>query len=84
MKIKILGSGGWNGIPASFCDCKVCGLAKENPDSKNNRTRPEILVETKKGRFLIEISPDIRLQSTKFNLVNIKDFLISHWRESVS
>ncbi len=79
MKIKILGSGGWEGIPAPFCNCRVCRLAKENPNSKNFRTRPEILVETEEGKFLIEISPDIRLQSTKFNLPPIKEFLISHW-----
>lgn len=79
MKVKILGSGGWEGIPVPFCDCRICKLAMENPNSKNNRNRPEILIESKDGRFLIEISPDIRLQSTKFNLTNIKDFLISHW-----
>ena len=79
MKVKILGSGGWEGIPAPFCNCRVCNLAKENPNSKNFRTRPEILVETEEGRFLIEISPDIRLQSAKSNLPQIKDFLISHW-----
>jgi len=78
MKIKILGSGAWEGIPVPFCKCSVCENAKK-PDSKDNRTRPEILVETDKGKFLIEISPDIRIQSSKFNLPNISDFLISHW-----
>lgn len=78
MKIKIIGSGGWEGIPAPFCSCRVCKLAK-NPESKNSRTRPEILVETEKGKFLIEVSPDIRLQSSRFNLKNIEHFLISHW-----
>ncbi len=77
MKIKILGSGAWEGIPAPFCKCKVCESAKEL-NSKDNRTRPQILVETKEGQFLIEISPDIRMQSTKFNLPNINNFLISH------
>ena len=79
MKIKILGSGSWEGIPAPFCNCRVCKIAKENPNSKNNRTRPEILIETEEGQFLIEISPDIRIQSTKFDLPNISNFLISHW-----
>ena len=78
MKIKILGSGAWEGIPVPFCKCKICRNAK-NTDSKDNRTRPEILVETDKGKFLIEVSPDIRIQSSKFNLPNISDFLISHW-----
>jgi phosphoribosyl 1,2-cyclic phosphate phosphodiesterase len=78
MKIKILGSGGWEGIPAPFCNCKACKSAKEI-NSEDNRTRPEILVENKKGKFLVEISPDIRLQTTRFDLTNIDDFLISHW-----
>jgi phosphoribosyl 1,2-cyclic phosphate phosphodiesterase len=50
-----------------------------NKDSKDYRTRPEILVQTDEGKFLIEISPDIRLQSVKNNLIDIQDFLISHW-----
>jgi len=78
MKLKILGSGAWEGIPVPFCNCKICESAKK-PNSKDNRTRPQILVETEKGQFLIEISPDIRIQSTKFNLPNISNFLISHW-----
>jgi len=78
MKLKILGSGAWEGIPAPFCKCKICKSAKK-PESKNNRTRPQISVETDQGRFLIEISPDIRTQSTKFNLPKIDSFLISHW-----
>lgn len=78
MKVKILGSGAWEGISVPFCKCKICESAK-NSKSKNNRTRPQILVETKKGKFLIEISPDIRIQSSKFDLPNISDFFISHW-----
>ena len=79
MKIKILGSGGWEGIPAPFCNCRVCKIARKNPNSKDYRTRPEILVETEKGSFLIEISPDIRLQAAKHKLSQIRDFLVSHW-----
>lgn len=79
MKITILGSGGWAGIPVAFCRCRVCILAMKEPNSKNNRTRPEILVEGKNGdTFLIEISPDIRLQSGRFNLPDIRNFLVTH------
>ncbi len=79
MQITILGSGGWEGIPSPFCKCRVCQKAIEDPKSKDSRTRPEILVEGDGGNFLLELSPDIRLQSTRFNLPLIKDFLISHW-----
>ncbi len=79
MKIKILGSGGWEGTPSPFCKCDICLSAKNDPLSKDSRTRPEILVENDEGNFLIEISPDIRLQSARFDLPLIENFLISHW-----
>ena len=79
MKIKILGSGAWQGIPAPFCNCDICHKAVENPNSKDARTRPQFMVETKEGSFLIEVSPDIRLQSTRFSLTNINNFVVSHW-----
>lgn len=79
MKVTVLGSGAWEGIPAPFCKCNICQSAIKKPKSKNNRTRPEFLVETKKGSFLLEASPDIRLQSTRFALPPVKDFFISHW-----
>ena len=78
MKITILGSGAWEGIPAPFCACRVCKLATEKPGSKNCRTRPQLLVENGNEQFLIETSPDIRLQSARFALKPIKNFLISH------
>jgi len=78
MKVKIIGSGSWEGIPVPFCSCRVCNSSKDL-NSKDSRTRPEILVETDEGNFLLEASPDIRLQSNKFNLPKISDFLISHW-----
>lgn len=78
MKITILGSGAWEGIPAPFCQCAVCKMAVE-PYSKNNRTRPQLIVENSGKSFLVEVSPDIRLQSARFKLPPIKDFVISHW-----
>lgn len=79
MKVKILGSGAWEGIPVPFCNCKVCSNAKNDFSSKDYRTRPQLLFETDEGSFLLEISPDIRLQSARFNLPNISNYLISHW-----
>lgn len=60
MNITTLGSGAWEGIPAPFCTCTVCTLAVQDPSSKNNRTRPEFLIENEGGAFLMELSPDIR------------------------
>ena len=79
MRVTLLGSGGWEGIPVPFCSCRVCADASVNPVGKNARSRPEILVETDRGKFLFEISPDIRLQSARFGLKDISHFLVSHW-----
>ncbi len=79
MKFTIIGSGAWEGIPAPFCSCDVCSLAIKEPRSKNNRTRPQFLIEGTGGNFLLETSPDIRIQSTAFNATPITDFFVSHW-----
>jgi phosphoribosyl 1,2-cyclic phosphate phosphodiesterase len=79
MKIKILGSGAWEGIPAPMCKCRVCNSAQEDKNNKNNRTRPQLLVESEEKQFGIEISPDFRIQSSNPEVGQIKDFFISHW-----
>ncbi len=79
MKLTILGSGAWEGIPAPFCSCAICSLAIKEPESKNNRTRPQFLIEGNGGKFLLEVSPDIRVQSTRFNVPPVTDFFVSHW-----
>lgn len=79
MKITVLGSGAWDGIPAPFCLCPVCRMAVKNPDSKNHRMRPQFLVESSQGAFFLEVSPDIRMQSAKFGLPALTDFVVSHW-----
>ena len=78
MEIRVLGSGAWEGIPAPFCDCRVCKTAADK-DSKDNRFRPSFQVTNNDKSFIIEASPDIRLQSQKFKLGRVNHFLISHW-----
>lgn len=75
----MLGSGCWEGTPAPFCNCPICTAAARDMNSIEFRSRPEILVQGEGGPFLIEISPDIRLQSTTFQLPQIRDYFISHW-----
>jgi phosphoribosyl 1,2-cyclic phosphate phosphodiesterase len=77
MKVKLLGSGSWEGIPAPFSNDKVSVGAKWN--KKDFRFRPCLEVKNKKETFLIEIPPDIRLISSKFKLYNVNKFLVSHW-----
>ncbi len=79
MKLMFLGSGAWEGIPAPFCGCRVCGIARENPYSRDSRTRTSIRVTVGRESFLIELSPDIRLQSVMHGLRPVSDFVVSHW-----
>ena len=61
-----------------FNHCSICERATGNPQDKNNRMRPSFLVEMEKGNFLSEANPDLRMQSARFNLPPIKNYLISH------
>lgn len=79
MQVVVLGSGAWEGIPAPFCRCRVCDIARTNPHSKNWRTRPGFLITHGKDSFLLEASPDIRIQSAKHLLRVPKHILISHY-----
>ncbi len=43
MKIKYLGTAAAEGIPAIFCECKICKKAREL-GGKNIRTRSQALI----------------------------------------
>lgn len=79
MQVRILGSGGWEGVPSPFCGCRVCKTAVKNQKGKDFRFRPCLQVVAPNGTFLIECPPDIRVISQKFSLPAIKDYFISHW-----
>ena len=79
MSVTMLGSGCWEGTPAPFCRCKLCRIASKNILSIENRMRPSFYIKTKETQFVMEIGPDFRLQTAKFNLPKIKDYLVSHW-----
>jgi len=68
MQVLVLSSGGWEVFQPLFCNCRVCQKAIEDPFSKDFRTRPGFLVETKEGKFMIEISPDIKWQAARFGI----------------
>ena len=72
MNVTMLGSGCWEGTPSPFCSCRICSMASKDHNSIEYRSRPELLVSAEEGKFLIEISPDIRTQSTRYNLPHYK------------
>ena len=70
MKLIILGSGGSEGIPVPFCNCKVCR-------GGDLRYRGSYLIKTKNTHFLVEISTDFRQQQLMYNFP-IDYLFISH------
>ena len=74
MKITFLGRGAAEGIPALFCECKLCRQARER---KIYRTRSQLLVN---HDLLIEFPPDsyYRALNLGVNLAKIENVLITH------
>ena len=54
----LLGTGTSHGVPLIGCQCAVC----TSSDPRNNRTRTGVAVKTGEGTFLIDTSPELRIQ----------------------
>lgn len=78
IKLTFLGSGCWQGIPAPFRDDKISKNVTWG--SKDFRFRTCLRIETEnKKNIIVEITPDIRLQSWRFGIDKPDACLISHW-----
>lgn len=54
----LLGTGTSVGVPVIGCDCEVC----ESEDPRNKRMRSGVLVRAPEGNFVIDTTPELRLQ----------------------
>ncbi len=74
MKITFLGSGASEGIPALFCECKLCQEARER---KIYRTRSQLLIN---DNLMIDFPPDTyhRALTLGVNLSKIENILVTH------
>jgi phosphoribosyl 1,2-cyclic phosphate phosphodiesterase len=72
--LTLLGTGTSMGVPMIGCDCEVC--RSSNP--RNQRTRTGVLVETPEGNFLIDTSPELRLQLVRERVQMIEAVLFTH------
>src|SRR5690606_21771982 len=72
--LTLLGTGISMGVPMIGCDCEVC--RSTNP--RNQRTRTGVLVETPDGNFLIDTSPELRLQLVRERVQMIEAVLFTH------
>jgi phosphoribosyl 1,2-cyclic phosphate phosphodiesterase len=76
MRITFLGTGAAESFPALFCNCKVCGRARDL-GGRNLRCRSSALVNED---LLVDYGPDTSPQCIRFNvdLTKVKDILITH------
>ena len=79
MKLRYLGTGAAEGIPAVFCSCRVCCEAREKK-GKNIRTRSQAILD---GKILFDFPPDsfshyITSGFTAADLPAIRHVFITH------
>lgn len=76
MKIKILGTGAAEGVPAPFCKCRFCEYSRDHLDEEL-RKRSSVLVD---DVLMVDFGPDILWNSLihKVEYCNIKYIIFSH------
>ncbi|MBR5783376.1 MAG: hypothetical protein IKY33_04040 [Clostridia bacterium] len=76
MKLQYLGTAAAEGIPAIFCTCETCRLARKT-GGKNIRTRSQALID---DQLMIDFPADTYLHCTAhgIDLTNIHHYLITH------
>lgn len=76
MKIKYLGTGASEGIPALFCRCPICNEARKR-GGKELRSRSQAIID---DQLLVDFPADSYYHIQKYNLdfSSIKTLLITH------
>lgn len=73
-ELILLGTGTSHGVPIIGCHCPVC----ESPNPRNNRTRTGVAVRTPEGTFLIDTSPELRIQLLRERIDVVHAVLYTH------
>ena len=73
-ELILLGTGTSHGVPVIGCHCQVC----ESNDPRNQRTRTGVAVRTPRGTFLIDTSPELRLQLLREKIDLIEAVIYTH------
>lgn len=76
MKITLLGTGDAVGTPKIGCSCPACLDAIAG--GKSRRLRFSVLIESDKGKVLIDTSPDLRWQLLKKGISHIDGVIWTH------
>ena len=74
MRVTFLGSGTSTGVPVVGCRCRVC----TSSDPRNQRLRQSVAIETGGKHFLIDTTPDLRLQLLRHPIPRLDFVLFTH------
>jgi phosphoribosyl 1,2-cyclic phosphate phosphodiesterase len=74
MKITFLGTGTSTGVPVVGCSCGVC----TSSDSRNKRLRQSVKIDANGKTFLIDTTPDLRLQLLRSPIPRLDFVLFTH------
>jgi phosphoribosyl 1,2-cyclic phosphate phosphodiesterase len=74
MRVTFLGTGTSTGVPVVGCRCRVC----TSSDPRNQRLRQSVAVESGGKHFLIDTTPDLRLQLLRHPIPRLDFILFTH------
>ena len=74
MLVSFLGTGTSTGVPVINCHCRVC--TSDNP--KNSRLRQSVKIEANGKHFLIDTTPDLRVQLLRDPIPRLDFILFTH------
>lgn len=74
MHVTFLGSGTSTGVPVVGCRCRVC----TSTHPRNQRLRQSVAIEAQGKHFLIDTTPDLRLQLLRHPIPRLDFLLYTH------
>jgi phosphoribosyl 1,2-cyclic phosphate phosphodiesterase len=74
LSITFLGTGTSGGVPMIACDCEVC----TSNDSKDNRLRSSILVQSATTTLVVDAGPDFRFQMLRAKVKKLDAVVFTH------
>lgn len=74
MLVTFLGTGTSTGVPVVGCRCRVC----TSGDPRNQRLRQSVKIEANGKHFLIDTTPDLRLQLLRYPIPRLDFVLFTH------
>jgi phosphoribosyl 1,2-cyclic phosphate phosphodiesterase len=72
--VTFLGSGTSQGVPLIGCDCPVC----RSPDPRDQRTRCSLYIDDGETPFLIDTTPELRLQCLREKVNRVAAVVYTH------